>query len=96
MQSTAALRSAPATTTAPRRAAASAAVVGAPLAGTASAQRPQVVARALEIDWTDSDTWIGVAGAVLGLGLGIGAPIVYGIAAGERGPFATPAAPRAT
>jgi hypothetical protein len=29
------------------------------------------------IDWTDSDTWVGLAGAVLGLGLGIGAPMFY-------------------
>lgn len=32
---------------------------------------------ALEIDWSDSDTWVGIAGAVLGVGLGLGAPIFY-------------------
>jgi hypothetical protein len=33
--------------------------------------------RALEIDWSDSDTWVGLVAAVLGLGVGIGAPIFY-------------------
>lgn len=32
---------------------------------------------ALEIDWTDPDVQIGVLGGVLGLGLGIGAPLFY-------------------
>eukprot|EP00884_Botryococcus_braunii_P012008 jgi/Botrbrau1/20808/Bobra.0156s0037.1 len=32
---------------------------------------------ALEIDFSDSDTWVGIAGAVLGVGLGIGAPVFY-------------------
>ncbi|KAK9811817.1 hypothetical protein WJX72_010745 [[Myrmecia] bisecta] len=32
---------------------------------------------ALEIDWSDPDTLVAVAGAVLGLGLGIGAPLFY-------------------
>lgn len=31
----------------------------------------------IEIDWSDPDTLIGVAGAVLGLAVGIGAPIFY-------------------
>ena len=33
--------------------------------------------QALEIDWSDTDTWLGVAGAVAGLALGIGAPAAY-------------------
>lgn len=32
---------------------------------------------ALEIDFSDSDTWVGIAAAVLGVGLGIGAPVFY-------------------
>lgn len=32
---------------------------------------------ALDIDWTDPDVQIGVLGGVLGLGLGIGAPLFY-------------------
>jgi hypothetical protein len=39
-------------------------------------QRP-IAPKALEIDWSDSDTWVGITAAVLGLGLGIGAPIFY-------------------
>ena len=35
------------------------------------------VLAALDIDWTDPDTQIGALGAVLGLGLGIGAPVFY-------------------
>ena len=31
----------------------------------------------LEIDWSDPDTLIGVAGGVLGLVVGIGAPLFY-------------------
>ncbi len=31
----------------------------------------------LEIDWSDPDTLIGVAGGVLGLLVGIGAPLFY-------------------
>lgn len=31
----------------------------------------------LDIDWSDTDTQIGALGAVLGLGLGIGAPMFY-------------------
>jgi hypothetical protein len=31
----------------------------------------------LEIDWSDPDVLIGAAGAVLGLVVGIGAPIFY-------------------
>lgn len=34
---------------------------------------------ALDIDWTDPDVQIGVLGGVLGLGLGIGAPIFYSL-----------------
>jgi hypothetical protein len=37
----------------------------------------RIAPRALDIDWSDSDTWIGITAAVLGLGLGIGAPIFY-------------------
>jgi hypothetical protein len=32
---------------------------------------------AIEIDFSDSDTQLGILGAVLGLGLGIGAPVFY-------------------
>ena len=39
--------------------------------------------RAIEIDWSDPDTWIGAGGAVLGLAMGIGAPILYMKAAGD-------------
>ena len=35
------------------------------------------VLAALEIDWTDPDVQIGAFGAVLGLSVGIGAPIFY-------------------
>ncbi len=34
---------------------------------------------ALDIDWSDPDVQIGVLGGVLGLGLGIGAPIFYSL-----------------
>lgn len=41
-------------------------------------RRPAVVPRAgLEFDWSDPDTLVGVAGAVLGLAVGIGAPLFY-------------------
>ena len=41
-------------------------------------RRPAVVPRAgLELDWSDPDTLVGVAGAVLGLAVGIGAPLFY-------------------
>ena len=41
-------------------------------------QRPRfTVAKALDIDWADPDTWLGIGAAVAGLGLGIGAPIFY-------------------
>ncbi|CAG9466733.1 unnamed protein product [Pedinophyceae sp. YPF-701] len=72
---------------------ASAAPARAPLArrAPALAQRPRRAARtaqalpigAIEIDWSDPDTWLGVGGAVLGLLIGIGAPILY-IRASER------------
>lgn len=39
--------------------------------------------RAIEIDWSDPDTWIGAGGAILGLAMGIGAPILY-MKAAER------------
>lgn len=32
---------------------------------------------ALQIDWSDPDTLVGLAGAVLGIGLGIGVPAFY-------------------
>lgn len=31
----------------------------------------------MDIDWTSADTLIGLAGAVLGIGLGIGVPVFY-------------------
>lgn len=34
---------------------------------------------ALDIDWTDPDVQIGVLGGVLGLGLGVGAPLFYSL-----------------
>ncbi|PNG99425.1 hypothetical protein TSOC_007143 [Tetrabaena socialis] len=39
--------------------------------------RPCRSLRALEIDWSDPDTQIGLAGMVLGLVLGLGAPLFY-------------------
>eukprot|EP00798_Chlamydomonas_sp_ICE-L_P030285 gene30285-35273_t len=33
--------------------------------------------KALEIDWSDPDTLVGLAGVVLGLGCGLGAPWFY-------------------
>ena len=32
---------------------------------------------AIELDWSDSGTWTGVGAAVLGIAIGIGAPIFY-------------------
>ncbi|KAK9821927.1 hypothetical protein WJX81_001988 [Elliptochloris bilobata] len=44
----------------------------------AERRRRGVAPRAgLEIDWSDPDTLVGVAGAVLGLAVGIGAPLFY-------------------
>ncbi len=41
-------------------------------------RRPALAPRAgLEFDWSDPDTLVGVAGAVLGLAVGIGAPLFY-------------------
>jgi hypothetical protein len=40
-------------------------------------RRLSVPKAALEIDFSDSDTWVGIAGAVLGVALGIGAPVFY-------------------
>jgi len=39
--------------------------------------RNSTTCRAIEIDWSDADTWVGLSAVVLGLGLGIGAPIFY-------------------
>jgi hypothetical protein len=35
------------------------------------------ICQALAIDWSDPDTYWGIAAAVAGLGLGIGAPVFY-------------------
>jgi len=42
-----------------------------------AASRSITPCRAIELDWSDSDTWVGLAAVVLGLGVGIGAPIFY-------------------
>lgn len=42
-----------------------------------SPARNSTPCRAIELDWSDSDTWVGLAAVVLGLGIGIGAPIFY-------------------
>ena len=61
-----------------------AAAVTAPLrrgsnaAGTISTKRSSVPPpRALELDWSDPDTIIGALGGVLGIVVGIGAPLFY-------------------
>ena len=63
----------------------------APLARSAPAQTPKrcVAAKAIEIDFSDPDTLIAIAGAVLGVGVGLGAPILYMTAAGEN-PWSPP------
>eukprot|EP01026_Neomeris_dumetosa_P043670 TRINITY_DN366_c0_g1_i3.p3 TRINITY_DN366_c0_g1~~TRINITY_DN366_c0_g1_i3.p3 ORF type:complete len:125 (-),score=11.88 TRINITY_DN366_c0_g1_i3:32-406(-) len=40
-------------------------------------RRSRVARRAIELDWSDPDTWIGLAGAVLGVVVGIGTPLFY-------------------
>lgn len=45
------------------------------------------VRAAIELDFSDPDTIIGIAGAVLGVVAGIGAPILYMTAAGELAVF---------
>eukprot|EP00892_Ulva_mutabilis_P011965 jgi/Ulvmu1/9140/UM005_0238.1 len=42
-----------------------------------TAARSSTPCRAIELDWSDSDTWVGLAAVVLGLGVGIGAPVFY-------------------
>ena len=45
--------------------------------------RSKIVTKALDLDWSDPDTLIGAAGAVLGLLVGLGAPILYIKASGK-------------
>jgi hypothetical protein len=49
----------------------------APLAAAPAPRRAPGVCRAIELDFSDPDTQLSIAGVVLGLVLGIGAPVWY-------------------